>query len=147
MIDVGEAAPDFEAPSSDGRRVHLTELRGHPVVLFFFPKANTSGCSRETRGFAELAPRLSERGVHLVGISVDDLATQTGFARACHAAFPIVADPRKGIAAAYGVLGMFGFAKRVTFFLGPDGVVLDKVAAGLPGPHLARARERFLSDR
>ncbi|HEV2166912.1 MAG TPA: peroxiredoxin [Thermoplasmata archaeon] len=145
MIEVGAEAVDFEAPTSSGHPVKLSDWRGNPVVLFFFPKANTAGCRAETRGFAKIFPDLDRRGVRVLGISVDELSTQTGFAEACGAEFPVAADPEKKIARSYGVLGLLGYSKRVTFFLGPDGKVVDRVVSALPGAHLERARARYLA--
>jgi peroxiredoxin Q/BCP len=142
-LAIGATAPEFDLPSSSGGRLSLSELRGRPVVLYFFPKSFTAGCTRETKEFAALAPILYPRRVAIVGISVDSAETQGRFAEACRAPFPILSDSTKATARAYGVLSAFGVAKRVTFFLDEQGVVRDIVAGLLPGPHLARARERF----
>lgn len=146
MLRAGQVAPDFDALTSRGDRLRLSELRGAPVVLYFFPKAFTGGCTRETRQFAEMAPRLAARGVRIVGISVDTAETQSRFAAHCAASFPIVSDESRAIARAYGVLSALGFAKRVTFLIDDSGVVRDIVASLLPGPHSARARGRFLTE-
>jgi thioredoxin-dependent peroxiredoxin len=143
MLAVGQAAPDFEAPTQAGTPLTLSSLRGKPVVLYFYPKAYTSGCTLETKGFADHYPEFQRAGFEVIGISVDSVATQKGFAEKCHAAFPLVADSDKAIARRYGVLGFLGVAKRVTFFLGPDGNVAEIVEGMLPGPHLKRALERI----
>jgi thioredoxin-dependent peroxiredoxin len=142
MIAVGENAPDFQGPTGDGTPLTLSSYRGRPVVLFFYPKAHTSGCRAETRGFAEHYPELQGAGIAVVGISVDSVADQKSFAAECGAAFPLVADHDGSIARAYGVLGVFRVARRVTFFVGPDGRVEDVVEGLRPGPHVARAVER-----
>jgi thioredoxin-dependent peroxiredoxin len=144
MIAVGSEAPDFEAPDSRGERLRLSSLRGGAVILYFFPKAFTSGCTQETQRFAELAPALGERKVRIVGVSVDLADTQTRFASECHAPFPIVSDADKAITRSFGVLSIVGVAKRVTFFLDEQGIVRDVVASMLPGPHLERTRSRYL---
>lgn len=140
MLGVGELAPDFSAPTQSGATLSLAALRGRPVVLYFYPKANTAGCTLETRGFAELYPSFQKAGMELVGISVDSVATQHGFADRCGASFPLVADADKSIARRYGVLGLLGVAKRVTFFLDATGHVTDVVEGMLPGPHLKSAK-------
>ncbi len=148
MIAVGAPAPEFEALDSKGQTFRLSSLRGKRVILYFFPKAFTSGCTLETRQFGEIAPALSAKGAEVVGISVDTAETQGRFATECHASFPILADPTKSIARQFGVLSFLGMAKRVTFFLDEGGVVRDVVSSLLPGPHLARTRERELrTDR
>ncbi|MFZ0830170.1 MAG: peroxiredoxin [Thermoplasmata archaeon] len=142
MIGIGSAAPDFESMDSRGEKFRLSGLRGKKVVLYFFPKAFTGGCTMETKQFAEISPSLSSRGVEVVGISVDPAETQTRFAAHCAAPFPIVSDPSKAIARSYGVLSFIGFSKRVTFYIDEGGIVRDIVASMLPGPHVARARQQ-----
>ncbi len=144
MIAVGSPAPDFEGDDSRGQRFRLSDLRGRKVVLYFFPKAFTAGCTAETREFAVLAPSLADRGAEIVGVSVDPAETQRRFAAACSAGFPIVGDPTRAIARSYGVLSLIGWSKRVTFFLDEQGIVQEIVASLAPGPHLARARDRLL---
>lgn len=143
MIEKGELAPDFEATDSKGQKFHLSDHRGKSVILYFFPKAFTGGCTVETKEFAKLAPVLLPKGVEVVGISVDTAETQAKFAESCGADFPIVGDPSKSIARSYGVLSLVGFSKRATFFIDPSGKVMDVVVSLLPSPHLARARELF----
>ncbi len=142
MIATGDLAPDFQGTTGDGSPFHLTEHRGRSVVLYFYPKAGTTGCAIETRGFAQHYPELQKAGIDVVGVSVDTVEAQKSFAQECGAGFPLVADRDKSIARSYGVLGLLGVAKRVTFFLGPDGRVQDIVEGLRPGPHLERALER-----
>lgn len=144
MIDAGVQAPDFDAPSSKGHNLKLSSLRGKPVILYFYPKAFTSGCAMETRTFGQLYPKLSARGVEVVGVSVDDAEKQTAFAVDCKADFPLVSDQDRRIAESYGVLGSFKVAKRVTFYIDPSGKVSEVVDSPRPGPHTEKAVERFL---
>jgi thioredoxin-dependent peroxiredoxin len=144
MLAVGSEAPDFEGIDSRGERFRLSSLRGRSVVLYFFPKAFTGGCTLETQQFAVLEPALSGKGVQVVGVSVDSAETQKRFAEHCQAAFPIVSDADKSIARAYGILSLLGFSKRVTFFLDEAGVVRETVSGMMPGPHLAKAKARYL---
>jgi peroxiredoxin Q/BCP len=143
MIGVGEAAPDFTASQQDGSAFRFSSLRGKASVLFFFPRANSLGCTIETRAFADHFTELQGAGVALVGVSVDPVAAQKSFASKCEVQFPLVADVDKSIAKAYGVLGFLGFARRVTFFVGPDGRVEEVVEAVGPNPHVKRALERI----
>ncbi len=144
MLAIGSPAPDFEAKDSKGGTFHLASLRGRQVVLYFFPKAFTGGCTIETQRFATLAPELAAKGVEVVGVSVDSAETQQRFADHCHASFPIVSDASKSIARSYGVLSLLGMSKRVTFYLDENGIVRDVVSGLLPGPHLERTKARFL---
>ncbi len=135
-------APSFAGPTADGSTLDFASLRGRPVVLYFYPKANTTGCTLEARGFAENFPELSKAGIAVVGVSVDSVADQKSFSDKCGLPFPLVADHDKSIARQYGVLGFLGMAKRVTFFIGPEGRVEEVVEGMLPGPHVRRAVER-----
>lgn len=139
MLSVGDLAPDFPVPTPEQPSRTLSSLRGHPVILFFFPKANTAGCTRETRGFAVRYPKFREAGVEVIGVSVDSGETQAAFAEKCGAQFPMVGDPTKEIARKYGVLGLLGIAKRVTFLLDAEGRVRQVVEGLLPDPHLRAA--------
>jgi peroxiredoxin Q/BCP len=144
MVGIGESAPEFELESSAGGTVRLSSLRGHPVVLYFYPRAMTPGCTVETKGFRDIHPALAGKGVTVLGMSVDDLAAQKEFAEKCSIPFPLLADPTKATTKAYGVLNRFGEAKRVTFFIGADGRVVDIVEGSKPDPHVERAKVRFL---
>jgi peroxiredoxin Q/BCP len=144
MIEVGSLAPDFEVTDAQGTKFRLSSLRGRHVVLYFFPMSFTGGCTMETRQFIELAPELARAGAQVVGISVDRPETLHRFATYCGAAFPLLSDRAKRVSRQYGVLSFIGFAKRVTFFIDPEGIVRDVVSSVLPGPHVARAKERFL---
>jgi thioredoxin-dependent peroxiredoxin len=138
---VGEMAPDFTAAAEDGQPFTLSSLRGRPVALYFFPKANTSGCTMETRAFADHYAELQSAGWAVVGVSVDSVPTQKQFAEKCHVAFHLVSDTDKAIARSYDVLGFLGFARRVTFLIGADGRVEDVVSAMLPAAHISRTLE------
>jgi thioredoxin-dependent peroxiredoxin len=144
MIEPGSQAPDFDAPTSKGKNLKLSSLRGKPVILYFYPKAFTSGCAAETRAFGKMYPQLVAKGVEVVGVSVDDTDKQTAFAEDCHADFPLVADHDKNISKSYGVLGSFQVAKRVTFYIDPSGKVAEVVASAFPGAHTDKAVERYL---
>jgi peroxiredoxin Q/BCP len=142
MLGVGDAAPPFVGTTGDGTPFDSNNYRGKPLVLFFYPKANSGGCTIETRGFAQNYPELQKAGIAVVGVSVDTVEAQKRFAEKCGAEFPLIADRDKSVARKYGVLGFIGIAKRVTFFIGADGRVEEVVQGLRPGPHLSRALER-----
>jgi peroxiredoxin Q/BCP len=124
MLDVGATAPDFESESFDGKKVRLRDLRGKPVVLYFFPKAFTPICTVETRRFRDNYPDLEALGAEVIGISTDTLATQCDFAQRQEVKFPMLADPDRRISAAYGVLWpLVPRARRVTFVIGETGTI------------------------
>jgi thioredoxin-dependent peroxiredoxin len=138
MLAVGDRAPDFTAPSTQGAAFSLSQLRGRPVILYFYPKARSMGCTREARDFASHYPEFQRRHVEVVGVSVDTLPEQSRFSEECRLPFPLIPDADKQIARSYGVLGAFGYAKRVTFYLDEEGRVVDIVQGMLPGPHVTR---------
>lgn len=141
MIAVGDLAPPFTGMTGDGSPIDSAKYLGRPFILYFYPKANTSGCSIEARGFSESYPALRQAGIDVIGVSVDSVAAQRSFAERCDVPFPLIADQDKAIAKAYGVLGILGIAKRVTFVVGPDGRVTELVQGMLPGPHVRRAAQ------
>ena len=147
MIEPGAQAPDFQGTTQNGEPIALSTYRGRPVVLYFYPKANTTGCTLEARGFAEHYPELQQAGAEVIGVSVDSVTAQKSFSEKCHLPFPLVADHDKTIARQYGVLGLLGVAKRVTFLVDADGRVAERVDGMMPGPHVQRAVERLRSGR
>ena len=145
MVGIGDVAPDFSLPDQNGHVVSLSGFRGRPVVLYFYPRAMTPGCTREAQGFQSHEPDLTAHRVAVLGISVDSTDRQKEFSDRCHLAFPLLSDTQRSVAKAYGVLGIFGMAKRVTFLLDPEGKVVDVVVGMRPGPHVEAAMRRFAS--
>lgn len=141
MIAAGAPAPDFVGTAADGSRIDSSTFRGRPLILYFYPKANTTGCTMEARGFSEHYSALEQAGIAVVGVSVDTVEEQKRFAESCEVPFPLVADRERSISKLYGVLGLFGIAKRVTFFIDAKGTVTEVVQGMMPGPHVRRAVE------
>jgi thioredoxin-dependent peroxiredoxin len=124
MPGVGDLAPDFTARSTDGSTLTLSELRGRYVVLYFFPKAFTPGCTRETVRFRDAHADIAALGGSVVGVSVDDHETQCDFAAATRAPFPMIGDTNHAISRLYGVVRPFlKLDRRVTFVIDPQGVI------------------------
>ena len=144
MVAVGDTAPDFQALDHSGASFELSSLRGAPVVLYFYPKADTPGCTVESKGFQSHLPEFAAKGVRVVGVSVDDCPAQKAFAQKYGLAFPLIADAKKEVGARYGVLGPRGSARRVTFLIDRAGAVAEVVDTPSPDVHLDRARARFL---
>jgi peroxiredoxin Q/BCP len=139
MIGEGEIAPDFEGSTSQGTRLRLSELKGHPVVLYFYPKADTTGCTIESKGFRDHFDELGARDVRIVGVSVDSVEDEKKFSEKYGFQFPLVADPDGAIAEKYGVRKSNGLARRVTFLIGADGKVLRVIDSALPTSHVGAA--------
>lgn len=124
MIQVGDPAPDFQATDCQGRPVSLAALRGKRVVLFFFPKAFTIGCTLEVRAFRDNQARIEALGAELVGVSVDSVATQCAFATQESIHFALVGDEQRRISQSYDVLWpVLKVDRRVTFIIDPSGRV------------------------
>jgi len=124
-LEVGEAAPDFSLQGSDGKTYRLSDFRGRQaVVLAWYPKAYTSGCTIECKSLAENGDLIRAYDVTYFMASVDPIDKNIGFAKEQNADFPLLSDPSKETAQAYGVLGAFGVASRHTFYIGVDGTIL-----------------------
>jgi thioredoxin-dependent peroxiredoxin len=140
-LKVGDPAPDFSLQASDGKTYKLADFKGkEAVVLAWFPKALTGGCTIECKSLAEHGDMIRQYKVTYFMASVDPLDKNVEFAKATsvklgdrtvekkEADFPILSDPTKATATAYGVLGGGGFANRWTFYIGKDGKIqaIDK---------------------
>jgi len=124
---VGEPAPDFDTRSDDGRPVRLSDLRGRWVVLYFYPRASTPGCSIEAQRFEAALPEFERLNATVIGVSTDTEARQARFRDHCHLTFPMVPDGDRSVAKSYGVMGglggLLGLAARQTFLIDPQGQV------------------------
>ena len=102
-LKAGDPAPDFTLDRDGGGRVSLSGLKGRKVVLYFYPKDDTSGCTAEAKDFNALLPDFAKAGADVVGVSPDSVASHDKFARKYGLCFPLVADVEKGMLMAYGV--------------------------------------------
>jgi len=124
MLKVGERAPSLDGETSTGAPVSLEALRGKWVVVYFYPKANTPGCTIETKRFRDGYDDIRALGAEVVGVSVDGLEDQCSFASDHQITFPLVADHTKAISRAYGVLWpIIGRDRRATFVVNPQGII------------------------
>ena len=103
MLNVGDKAPDFELPSSHNTTVKLRDFRGKKVVLYFYPKDNTPGCTREACSFNDGLRSLQARGAVILGVSADSLESHGKFSERYGLKFPLLSDPEKKVIKAYGV--------------------------------------------
>ncbi len=127
-LKVGDKAPDFDLPASGVAKVKLSALKGKKVVLYFYPKDDTSGCTKEAMEFNALRDRFHAAGAEIVGISADSIASHDKFRKKYDLAFPLVSDEEKGMLEAYGVwveTSMYGKnymgIERTTVLVGADG--------------------------
>lgn len=122
-LSPGDRVPDVEARNQDGAPVSLSHFRGHPLVVYFYPKDRTSGCTIEAHDFRVGYPKFKELGVEVLGVSNDDVASHQDFCTKEGLPFPLLADPDQAMARAFGVKATLGFYQRITFVLDGDGVV------------------------
>jgi peroxiredoxin Q/BCP len=123
---VGSTAPDFSLQDQQGKVRKLTDFRGKWLVLYFYPKDDTPGCTIEACSFRDGQALISVLGVQVVGVSVDDTSSHSAFAEKYKLPFPLLADTDGSVAARYGALSdwkLVKFAKRQTFLIDPQGVV------------------------
>ncbi len=120
-LNVGDRAPEITAKTNQEAPFVLSQQTGLCTVVYFFPKAFTPHCTRETRTFSDNFNELMLAGANLVGVSTDEFDTQCRFAGELHVPFPLIADTDKRIARAYDVLWpLIGLARRYTFVIGED---------------------------
>jgi len=126
MPKVGEPAPAFSLPDQTGRTRSLSDFRNKWLVLYFYPKDDTPGCTEQACTFRDDWQKLASMGAEVVGVSVDDTASHLAFAAKYSLPFPLLADTRGEVAARYGSIRDFGlvkFARRNTFLIDPRGRV------------------------
>jgi peroxiredoxin len=124
MLKIGDHAPDFTAEATNGATVSLRAMRGRPVVIYFFPKAFTIGCTVETRRFRDNYEELTKLGAEVIGISADRFDAQCRFATEHQLPFPLVGDEDKRICEAFGVLWpLIKIPQRITFIVDEIGFI------------------------
>jgi peroxiredoxin Q/BCP len=124
----GDLAPEFTAMTNGGGKISLAEFKGKNVILYFYPKDDTSGCTKEACGFRDAFAPLKKRGAVILGVSPDSVKSHDKFIKKFTLPFTLISDEDKKIVEAYGVWGMKIFwgrkylgTHRVTFLIGPDG--------------------------
>jgi thioredoxin-dependent peroxiredoxin len=141
-VDVGDPAPDFTTTTDDGREISLHDLRGKTVVLYFYPRADTPGCTTEACGIRDEFPGFERVGAEVLGVSPDTKEAQAAFKAKYHLPFTLLADPDHEIADAYGVWVLrksagreWMGAARTTFIIGPDGKIERVFRQVVPAEH------------
>jgi len=123
MLLVGASAPDLAAPDQNGTTHRLSDERGHPVVVYFYPKDATPGCTKEACAFRDTWDKFKSAGVQVFGVSADDTKSHAEFAKDQNLPFPILADPDHTWSKAFGVATKLGMDARVSFLIDPSGKV------------------------
>ena len=148
LLPVGASAPDFEARRLDGSSVRLSDLRGRFVLVYFYPKDMTPGCTTEACSLNEGLDELSGSGAEVIGVSFDTWQSHQRFQAKHNLRFPLAADDDKKIAAAYGVrkmLGILPVASRVSFLVDPQGRIAQVWPRVRPGAHAREVLEAVRS--
>ena len=148
MVSEGSPAPDFDLASDTGEHVKLSDLRGKPVVLFFYPKDDTPGCTTEACEFRDAYDRFREQGVEILGVSPDTEVSHRKFKSKYELPFTLLADPEHEVAEAYGVWKekrnygkTYHGVERSTFIVDADGKVARAMRGIRPAGHAAHVLE------
>ena len=148
MLDAGSEAPDFELEDQNGTRHRLSGYRGRWVVLYFYPKDDTPGCTKEACGFRDNLDALGDLNAAVLGVSADDRESHARFAQKFALTFPLLVDPDKSVLEAYDAYGdknLYGKivkgVKRVTYLIAPDGKVARVWAKVKAAEHAEEVRQ------
>ena len=148
MVEEGKPAPDFELTSDEGQTVRLSELRGRPVVVYFYPRDDTPGCTAQACGIRDNYEAFGERGAVVLGISPDDESSHVKFKQKYALPFTLLADPDHRVADDYGVWGersMYGKTyhgiERSTFVIDAEGNVAKIMRRVKPDTHAQQVLE------
>jgi len=142
VVSEGEPAPDFSATTDSGERVSLSDFRGKPVVLYFYPKDDTPGCTAQAQGIRDAYAEFERAGAVVLGVSPDDEASHVKFKEKYGLPFTLLADPEHEIAERYGTWGekqyegkTYWGVSRTTFLIAPDGTVTKVMHEVKPDTH------------
>ncbi|MGB7684605.1 MAG: thioredoxin-dependent thiol peroxidase [Solirubrobacterales bacterium] len=142
MLQAGDKAPDFELPDQNGELVRLSDLEGQTVVLYFYPRADTPGCTTQACGVRDRSAEYAAAGVRVIGVSPDEVGAIEKFAGKYDLEFTLLADADHAVAEAYGAWvekSMYGKkymgVARATFIIGPDGKVAKVFPKVTPKKH------------
>ena len=128
--EAGQAAPDFKLQDQNSKWHQLSDFKDSYLVLYFYPKDFTGGCTTQVCAFRDDIAALKKAGAKVVGVSLDDVKSHTEFAEKYHVPFPLLSDAKHDTAREYGVLtskeGFGDYARRETFLIGPDGKVIKR---------------------
>lgn len=144
MLKPGDPAPDFSLPDGDGTVVSLKDLRGKWIVLYFYPRDNTPGCTKEACSFRDSYPDYQGQNVVVLGVSTDDAKAHTKFSTKFNLPFPLLTDAEGTVATAYDSYGLKKFMgkeyvgiSRNTFVIDPDGKIAKVYLKVKPDNHAA----------
>jgi len=138
MLEAGNQAPAFALPNQDGKVVDSASLAGSWWVIYFYPKDDTPGCTKEACAFRDHLDDLQAMGVRIFGVSFDDVASHKAFAEKYHLTFDLLADPEGKVIDAYGARSVMpGFASRVSYLVDDVGIICKVYPSVSPSEHAA----------
>jgi thioredoxin-dependent peroxiredoxin len=126
MIKIGQKAPDFQLPSGDGKTLSLKDFTGKKIVLYFYPKDDTSGCTKEACSFESNKSAIKKNGAVVIGVSADSVSSHAKFAEKYGLTFPLLSDEKKDLINAYGVWKEKSMYGRKYFGIERTTVVIDE---------------------
>jgi thioredoxin-dependent peroxiredoxin len=148
VVEEGQEAPDFELASDAGERVRLSQFRGKPVVLYFYPKDDTPGCTAQACGIRDSYDDFEQRGAVVLGVSPDEKSSHVKFKQKYGLPFTLLADPEHAVAELYGVWGERKYmgktymgVERSTFLIDDDGHIAKVMRRVKPDTHAERVLE------
>ena len=148
MLAVKTKAPAFSLPDQTGKKHQLADYQGQWVLLYFYPRDNTPGCTKEACSLRDAWSQLKKLGLQVLGVSADSVERHQGFADKYQLPFPLLADPDKQVIEAYQARGAIG-AKRVSYLINPQGMIVKVYAKVKPAEHAAQVLndlKKILSD-
>ena len=150
MLKERSVAPDFAAKDANGELVRLKDLRGQKVVLYFYPRDDTPGCTKEACSFRDAFAQFKRRNIRILGVSVDSEASHSKFTAKYKLPFTLIADPDHAIADAYGVYGEKKFmgrtymgVKRITYLIDEKGKIKKVFEKVKPEEHAQEVLDAF----
>ncbi|MEM0139020.1 MAG: peroxiredoxin [Ferroplasma sp.] len=141
-LNIGDIAPDFETVDQDGKTVKLSDFKDSIVILYFYPKDNTPGCTMEAKNFRDNMGIFAEKGIKVFGVSVDSPESHKKFQNKLNLNFTLLSDKEKDIVHKYGVMGMMT-AKRVTYII-KDGKIVYVYPHVSPKEHAKEVYDKLV---
>lgn len=143
LLKIGEKAPGFETVDQDGNEIRLSNFLGRKVVLYFYPKDDTPGCTKEACNFRDDISLIKEKGAVVLGVSVDSLNSHKKFSEKYNLNFPLLVDNKKEICRKYGTLKLGTISKRVTYVIDEEGKVAHVFPDVSPATHSKEVLEKL----
>ena len=150
-LKTGDKAPDFTLPNQEGKKVKLSDLRGQWLLLYFYPKDNTPGCTKEACSIRDSMPRFNTQGLKVMGISTDSVESHKKFSQKHDLSFDLLSDKEKKVVKSYGVWGKKKFmgmefmgTRRMSFLINPEGKIAKIYEKVKPAKHAQEVLEDII---